>query len=368
MAKNIQVHIPEPCHQDWGKMQPEEKGRFCSSCSKTVVDFSLMSDRDVLSWLAGAGGKTCGRFTADQLNRNLMVVPEKKRSWWSAWNVMLIGLLLSSRAEAQTKTTQGTVHLAPKKKRVIVVPDHAPDHVTGDIAMFVPEPDRGSILVSVIDSVASLPVANATILIGGGIRSLSADTAGEFRLTRKMLAAAPDIEISAIGYATRKITLAGAVARQEKLTINLAPQMMGLPSVEVRGFPPMGKIRVVAGGASITCIRSSDTNSMLTPIRKLAADTMAFLGLPRKTLALYPNPVSRGSVIQLCLRLGQAGAYRLALYNASGSRVLERQVEMGEKEQVELLNIPGSLSGGIYFVQLSGAAMKKPYTAKLVVQ
>jgi hypothetical protein len=296
MAKNIQVHIPEPCHQDWGKMRPEEKGRFCSSCTKTVVDFSLMSDREVLSWLADAGGKTCGRFTTEQLNRNLMSLPEKKRSWWSAWNVMLIGLLLSSRAEAQTTATKGAVHQASKKKRVIVVRDHVPNHVTMGTPRFVQEPDRGSVLVNVIDSVASLP------------------------------------------------------------------------PIEVRGFPAMGKMQVVVGDVRATCIKHTDTSSVLTPLRKLASDTMAFLGMPRRVMSFYPNPAMRGSVIQVSLRSEQAGPYRLALYNAAGSLVLERPVEMGEKEQMELLNIPAFLAGGIYFVQLSGSAMRKPYTAKLLVQ
>ncbi len=345
-------------------MQPEEKGRFCSSCSKTVVDFNLMSDGEVLSWLADAGGKTCGRFAADQLNRNLMHIPEKKRNWWSAWNVMLIGLLLSSKAEAQTKTTQGAIHLAPKKKRVITVTNH----VSMGAPMFRVEPDRGSILVSVIDSVTSLPVANATIRIGDGVRSLSTDTVGECWLTRKMLGESPVMEISSIGYATRKMAMDGAVAGQNNLTIGLAPQIANLPPIEVRGFPAMGKVRTVLGGAQAIGIKPYTATRILDPITKLISDTLAFLGLPRKTMALYPNPVSRGSVIQLSLGLDQTGAYKLALYNAAGSRVLERQIEMGEKEQVELLNIPGSLSGGIYFVQLSGEAMKKPYTAKLLVQ
>src|SRR3979409_2183635 len=116
MSKNIQIKIEDPCRQDWAKMEPEEKGRFCSSCSKTVVDFSLMSYREVLFYLADAGSHTCGRFMPDQLNRNLLKIPGKKRSWWSAWNLMLVGLLVSSRSEAQTKPPKaGTYHVDKKK-------------------------------------------------------------------------------------------------------------------------------------------------------------------------------------------------------------------------------------------------------------
>lgn len=59
-------------------MQPEETGRFCSSCSKTVVDFSNKTDaeiRDLL--LEQRHQKVCGHFKKTQLNRplELMVDP-----------------------------------------------------------------------------------------------------------------------------------------------------------------------------------------------------------------------------------------------------------------------------------------------------
>jgi len=44
MLKNIQLSIPKPCHENWDAMSPVEKGRFCGSCQKQVVDFSNMND------------------------------------------------------------------------------------------------------------------------------------------------------------------------------------------------------------------------------------------------------------------------------------------------------------------------------------
>ncbi len=69
MSKPIYLHIPEPCHENWEQMSPAQKGRFCDSCAKQVIDFSSMSDQQILNVLSAAAGKTCGRFTADQLNR-----------------------------------------------------------------------------------------------------------------------------------------------------------------------------------------------------------------------------------------------------------------------------------------------------------
>lgn len=72
----ISIQIPNPCHESWEGMKPNAQGRFCGSCSKTVVDFTGKSDaeiRDLL--LERAGQKVCGHFKTTQLNRSLQVNP-----------------------------------------------------------------------------------------------------------------------------------------------------------------------------------------------------------------------------------------------------------------------------------------------------
>jgi hypothetical protein len=44
-----QFHIPNPCHEDWSKMSPTEKGAFCSSCQKEVYDFTNLSRKEIKS-------------------------------------------------------------------------------------------------------------------------------------------------------------------------------------------------------------------------------------------------------------------------------------------------------------------------------
>jgi len=66
------LQIPSPCHENWEQMQPEEQGRFCLSCQKTVVDFTTMSDEAVKNYLLDKQDqKTCGRFLASQIGRPL---------------------------------------------------------------------------------------------------------------------------------------------------------------------------------------------------------------------------------------------------------------------------------------------------------
>jgi len=50
MPKAIQLNIPKPCHENWNAMSPKEQGRYCGSCQKTVVDFSVMSDKEIVDY------------------------------------------------------------------------------------------------------------------------------------------------------------------------------------------------------------------------------------------------------------------------------------------------------------------------------
>jgi len=96
MAEAIQIHIPEPCHESWQNMTPKEQGRFCGSCQKIVVDFSAMSDKELLNYISNASQNLCGRFAPDQLNKDIKATENKKRfSWAYFWNLLLATFLVT---------------------------------------------------------------------------------------------------------------------------------------------------------------------------------------------------------------------------------------------------------------------------------
>ncbi len=69
-SNEIKISIPKPCHEDWNKMTPNEKGSFCGKCCKTVVDFTTKSPEEIKSTLlAESGKKVCGRFMTNQLDK-----------------------------------------------------------------------------------------------------------------------------------------------------------------------------------------------------------------------------------------------------------------------------------------------------------
>jgi hypothetical protein len=104
MKKQTYIYIQEPCHEEWNNMADKEQGRFCHSCSKTVTDFSSMTDTAILQFLSTASSHTCGRFATAQVNRQIHVpaTPVKKTFWAYLLSVFL-PVMITNRLSAQKK-------------------------------------------------------------------------------------------------------------------------------------------------------------------------------------------------------------------------------------------------------------------------
>jgi hypothetical protein len=72
----FKISIPKPCFEGWDNMTPNEQGRFCTNCAKTVVDFSVMNDEAVQQYfISNYEQKICGRFKNIQLQRIVIDFP-----------------------------------------------------------------------------------------------------------------------------------------------------------------------------------------------------------------------------------------------------------------------------------------------------
>lgn len=99
--QKMQLTIPEPCHENWQQMTPTQQGRFCHACAKEVVDFSMMTDTEVLNYFTTlTHEKVCGRALPSQLNRTISRPKEpKKRLFWY-WNYIVVFFMLFSKSHA----------------------------------------------------------------------------------------------------------------------------------------------------------------------------------------------------------------------------------------------------------------------------
>ncbi len=80
------ITIPKPCSENWNEMTPTQKGAFCKSCEKEVIDFTQTTKIE-LSRKLKKGDDLCGRFTPSQLNTPL---PSVSRNQWKR-NAALLG-------------------------------------------------------------------------------------------------------------------------------------------------------------------------------------------------------------------------------------------------------------------------------------
>ena len=66
------MHIAKPCHEDWNRMSPNDQGRHCAACEKTVVDLVPLSVGERRERLAGIsqevrqGKRVCVRGRVDR--------------------------------------------------------------------------------------------------------------------------------------------------------------------------------------------------------------------------------------------------------------------------------------------------------------
>lgn len=76
MNSLLSFTIPKPCHENWDTMNPREKGRFCDSCAKTVIDFTKKSKQEIQVYLSEKRkNRVCGHFYKKQLDAITIEIP-----------------------------------------------------------------------------------------------------------------------------------------------------------------------------------------------------------------------------------------------------------------------------------------------------
>ena len=114
---HLNLSIPKPCHENWDTMLPNEKGKHCFSCQKTVVDFTKMTDSQIIHFFQEYKSSTCGRFLDTQLNRPILQPVITKPQSRFAW--LLSAFLLPLSTHAQTPQYQDTLSLIENHEAVI---------------------------------------------------------------------------------------------------------------------------------------------------------------------------------------------------------------------------------------------------------
>jgi hypothetical protein len=120
MKTIITLSIPKSCSEKWENFTTTQRGGFCQSCQKTVIDFTMMSDTEVVNYFKTKPAHTCGRFRNNQLKRyeqrsTPMIKPGFGLVRAGLFSLLLIGL--SKPTIAQAKPAIG-VELVSQQKTI----------------------------------------------------------------------------------------------------------------------------------------------------------------------------------------------------------------------------------------------------------
>lgn len=344
MQKTIQVQVPKPCHENWNQMTETDKGRFCMSCHKEVIDFSIMTDQQILHRIANAAEGVCGRFINEQLNRDITERKEKKLVWYKYFiHVMIPALLLSNKSSAQETTKGDTI--------VCAAPKDSSPRLTGKIAIRQEIQKREAIAIKgKITDEKMQPISGATIMIKGTRNATASDMNGEFTILINKDIPKPILAVSCVGFEQKEfhIDINKAKDNAIKLSMLLKQTTMGLGEVIVVGY---------------AIAKKKENKNLAQQIK----DTLSSY-LVKDTVKVYPNPVSSGSAINIDFDVKNTGEYEMNIINISGQSFIREKIILNSKKHIEQINCDAKMKPGIYFVEVVNPVNKKYYINKILVQ
>ncbi|RSK37502.1 carboxypeptidase-like regulatory domain-containing protein [Hymenobacter metallilatus] len=214
MPTRLTVSIPEPCHENWQAMTPAAQGRHCAACSQVVVDFTRMTDAEVVAYLSRPTGPGCGRFRAEQLSRPLRATAEAPASRrWLAAALAVLGVGATVPAVAQTKPA------APVEHQILMGVPLVPEAVVKPIP---------SIRGQVTDAATGEALPGVTVLLHGLQISVSTRSDGTFELLLPTsFTLGQIVEFHSIGFVAEEHSVGSVLAQNGSATIQLSPDVKG---------------------------------------------------------------------------------------------------------------------------------------------
>ena len=228
--KKVNYQIEEPCHADWDQMKPEAQGRFCSSCSKTVVDFSTMSDFSIVNYLENNKHQSvCGRFGEDQLAKTYFLPKSNPSAFNFDLRAVALGLALStfsalpSQAQNSTPIEQRDSINEPKvmvQGAVAMSYDHKNESFVGG-KIKIPGKDYENVKIALVDG------------NGAELSSVKPTKNGTFRISLNGMKNPASIRVSAPGYSSQTIYFENHESLGDlTITLHERPMKMGKVAVE----------------------------------------------------------------------------------------------------------------------------------------
>jgi len=174
MSRDISfsVNIPEPCNERWSEMTSTEQGRFCKACQHQVIDFTKLTDAQIVAYLSKQQGRVCGRMQNFQMNRNLLLPQIESKSWIQKMIAFVVFMLSFGTIKAQEATSAEPIVET-------VLSDSIPPVQKTDSIQTTQITIRGRI----VDKSDMEPIFGCRVMVFGNEEKALSDFDGKFEIT-----------------------------------------------------------------------------------------------------------------------------------------------------------------------------------------
>ena len=390
MAKKIQLHIPEPCHENWDNMTVADKGRFCGSCQKQVVDFSDMSDREIAQFFKKPStGSVCGRFMQDQLEKTIEM-PRKRIPWMRYFfQFALPAFLFSLKTSGQhTRIGKTVIKVQPQRPLMgdtiigsekmisemrltklqpplikvlntsslaFCQPLQSLSVRLGGVRVSYSNPKHKTELKGKVIDENGEPVPHASIMLEETAIGTQALEDGSFAMSMSKKWEKAALVISSVGFEEKKVEVNYKDKREEELVIQLQSKNK-LGEVVVVAYSTITKGMVIGSYATISK-------------KTLFLDTVkSFFTVKKPAFKIYPNPVQRGSTFSVELNSVEEKSISITILDAGGRQVKAQSIPTVKGINKFSINTDSRWAAGIYFIKLEDEQQRVIKTEQIVIQ
>lgn len=200
--QNFILNINNPCNQDWNSMTKGNTGKFCSNCSKTVIDLTLLTDQEIIK-IVEQTPKLCGRLNQQQMNRSLETKQQTNNStlYKTLTGLLLLTTTINSFAKVNSSSkieivsiNNDAISTSPQEK-------HEDQPTTDNL--------KNVIQGKVIDKSSKEPLPGVIVTIKNTTIKTTTDFDGKFKLVipDSLLSDKIHFIISYIGYEIKEVTI-----------------------------------------------------------------------------------------------------------------------------------------------------------------
>jgi carboxypeptidase-like protein len=199
-------------------MKTQTGGRFCGSCAKSVIDFTKLSDNQIISLIEKSNGRDmCGRFDSTQLNKIMVQTNAQKNN--PALYKILAGLLLLTSLEGASAQT-----VSNRNAMQTVQPSDIENRINGKVAITL-------VINGVVLDENAIPLPGVNVFSERSKTSAMTDFDGKFSMNVMM---GETLTLSYLGFQTLRTQVKGPemeVKLNPDVTQNVETYMLGYVKV-----------------------------------------------------------------------------------------------------------------------------------------